>query len=108
MRQRSAITHTSFLRRYRFSTDHKVIGRQYFFLSLSTTRFDIPDIRDISRTLIKRPIRSLALYNIRDYLKPIFKTSRDSRITIEIDEVLASILINVKDFTLRYNPLPLK
>src|SRR5215469_12619900 len=25
----------SFLRRYLFSTDHKVIGRQYFFLSLA-------------------------------------------------------------------------
>ena len=35
MRQQSAITNTSFLRRCLFSTDHKVIGQQYFFLSLA-------------------------------------------------------------------------
>src|SRR5438132_11826088 len=31
----SAETRRSFLRRHIFSTDHKVIGRQYFFLSLA-------------------------------------------------------------------------
>src|SRR5579871_1591491 len=35
MRQGSAVPNTSFLRRYLFSADHKVIGRQYFFLSLA-------------------------------------------------------------------------